>query len=333
MKNISLNFFGEEISIKMPTDLSSLRKEISEKFMFNPSDAAEVVLTYAKDLGKKIIETEQDFANFISNKIGKIDLDISQDSKLYKQNLNSLKKESEEMTKELEECLKKKEELKKVKESCLKKEQSDINKLEKEIKKLLKEKKKLETKMNKDKKKYIKEEKENDKKISSLKERLGIKEEKKSPKKIVLKSKKVKLHSKNEVNEKKEVHSLVTCDGCKMFPLVGKRYKCQSCPNFDFCEECYKKKKAKHGHSFKHVETRVLLKEVLKKFSLKTENNNGKPIHHMYSCDGCGMNPIVGIRYKCSICDNFDYCENCEEIHQNEHNHPFFKVYKPNMNI
>jgi len=142
MKNISLNFFGEEISIKMPTDLSSLRKEISEKFMFNPSDAAEVVLTYAKDLGKKIIETEQDFANFISNKIGKIDLDISQDSKLYKQNLNSLKKESEEMTKELEECLKKKEELKKVKESCLKKEQSDINKLEKEIKKLLKEKKK-----------------------------------------------------------------------------------------------------------------------------------------------------------------------------------------------
>ena len=65
MKKVSLNFFGEEVSINMPTDLSSLRQQIAEKFMFNPSDAAEIVVSYAKDLGKKIIETEQDFVNFI----------------------------------------------------------------------------------------------------------------------------------------------------------------------------------------------------------------------------------------------------------------------------
>ena len=58
MKKISLNFFGEEVSINMPTSLSSLRQQISEKFMFNPSDAAEIVVSYAKDLSKKIIETE-----------------------------------------------------------------------------------------------------------------------------------------------------------------------------------------------------------------------------------------------------------------------------------
>ena len=339
MKDISLNFFGEVISIKIPKDLSSLRKEISDKFMFNPSDAAEVVLTYAKDLGRKIIETEQDFANFIKNKIGKIDLDISQDSKIYKQNLDAMKKESEEMKKELELCLRKKEEIKKEKESLLKDEKAKIGEIDKEIKNLLKEKKKLQKKMIQDKKKFFEKEKETDKKISNLKEKLGIKEEiklKKSPKKTILKSKKVMLKSKNETKEKekeKEVHSLVTCDGCKMHPLVGKRYKCECCPNFDFCEECYKKKKGKHGHSFRQVETRVLLKEILKNYSRKTENEEGKPIHHQYSCDGCGMNPIVGIRYKCSICDNFDYCESCEEMHKNEHNHPFFKVYRPNMNI
>ena len=335
MKNISLNFFGEEISIKVPTSLSSLRKEISDKFLFSPSDTAELVLTYMKDLGKKIIQTEQDFVNFISNKVGKIYLDISQDSKLYKKNLVSLQKESEEAKKELDVCLTKKNEIKKAKHACLKEEMAKLKEVEKKLKKLLREKKTLTRKISSDKKKFLKEEKENDKRISELKEKLGIKEEpKKSPKKTILKSKKViKPKSKKEKIEKKEIHHFVTCDGCKMSPLVGKRYKCECCPNFDFCEECYKKKSEKHGHSFKKVETDELMKEILKKFSKKTENSEGKPVHPFVSCDGCGMGPIVGVRYKCSICDNFDYCENCEELYKNEHNHPFIKVYKPNMKI
>ena len=342
MKNISLNFFGEEISINMPTTLSSLRQEIADKFMFSPSDAAEVVLSYVKGFVKKFIETEQDFANFIANKIGKIDLDISQDSKLYKKNFDSLQKESEEAKKDLDLCLKKKEEIKKEKETCLKEEKAKLKEVEKKLKQLLKEKKKLQKKISQDKKKFQKEEKENNKKISTLKEKLGIKEEKEekpktkiSPKKTVLKSKKVlKLKGKKkEEKGKKEVHALVTCDGCKKCPIVGKRFKCESCPNFDFCEECYKKKKDNHGHSFKQVKTDMLLKKILEKFSLKTENSEGKAIHHMCSCDGCGMSPIVGTRYKCSICENFDYCEKCEEIYKNEHNHPFFKIYKANMSI
>ena len=336
MKNISLNFFGEEISIKMPKSLSSLRQEISEKFLFSPSDAAEVVVTYMKDLGKKIIQTEQDFVNFVSNKIGRIDLDISQDSKLYKKNLNSLQKESEKAKKELELYLKKKEEIKKEKEACLKEEKAKIKEVEIKIRKLLTQKKNLQKKMNQNKKKFLKEEKENNKKILNLKEKLGIKEEEKkiSPKKTILQSKKqIKLHAVKESNELKEVHTLVTCDGCKISPLIGKRYKCECCPNFDFCEECYKKKKAKHGHSFKQVETNMLLKQILQKFSPKIENKEGKAVHRNVTCDGCGMYPLIGIRYKCSICDNFDYCENCEELFKNEHNHPFFKIYKPSMNI
>lgn len=35
-------------------------------------------------------------------------------------------------------------------------------------------------------------------------------------------------------------------------------------------------------------------------------------VHHHVTCDECGMNPIRGIRYKCTVRDNFDLCENCE---------------------
>lgn len=57
---------------------------------------------------------------------------------------------------------------------------------------------------------------------------------------------------------------------------------------------------------------------VNQEFALKTHN---------VVCDGCGLHPIIGIRYKCSVCKNFDYCEMCEE--RQSHDHPFIKITKP----
>ena len=33
--------------------------------------------------------------------------------------------------------------------------------------------------------------------------------------------------------------------------------------------------------------------------------------HKAITCDGCGMSPIVGYRYKCRDCPNHDICESC----------------------
>ena len=54
-----------------------------------------------------------------------------------------------------------------------------------------------------------------------------------------------------------------------------------------------------------------------------------KGIHKNYICDGCGMNPLVGIRYHCKKCENFDFCENCMEKKKNIHVHEFEKFEKP----
>ena len=56
-------------------------------------------------------------------------------------------------------------------------------------------------------------------------------------------------------------------------------------------------------------------------------NSKKKEIHYGVMCDGCGMNPIEGIRYKCSVCKNFDYCEKCEETIP--HDHAFIKLAHP----
>ena len=128
---------------------------------------------------------------------------------------------------------------------------------------------------------------------------------------------------KVEKKPKLEIHYNVICDGCKVTPLRGNRYKCKTCKDFDFCEDCYKKNKESHGHDFSVIE------------HPRCRNRLGHPdkrycgrgiVHSKVMCDGCGMLPISGYRFKCSICDDYNLCENCEERIGVKHGHPFIKV-------
>lgn len=59
----------------------------------------------------------------------------------------------------------------------------------------------------------------------------------------------------------------------------------------------------------------------------KVERPTGEVVHEYVTCDGCGKKPIVGIRYKCSICHDFDFCEQCES--KGDHPHAFLKIRRP----
>ena len=54
-----------------------------------------------------------------------------------------------------------------------------------------------------------------------------------------------------------------------------------------------------------------------------------KAVHTRVACDGCDAYPVVGVRYKCSVCKNFDFCEKCEE--KATHPHAFIKLNSPDI--
>lgn len=50
-------------------------------------------------------------------------------------------------------------------------------------------------------------------------------------------------------------------------------------------------------------------------------------VHPRVTCDGCGVHPMVGVRYKCTICHDFDFCEQCEAT--KPHPHAWIKIDHP----
>ena len=66
------------------------------------------------------------------------------------------------------------------------------------------------------------------------------------------------------------------------------------------------------------------------------QNQQSKLIHEGYTCNLCKKTPIIGLRYKCNNCYDYNLCENCyNDILQNKKshfnnnpNHKFIKIDK-----
>jgi hypothetical protein len=54
-----------------------------------------------------------------------------------------------------------------------------------------------------------------------------------------------------------------------------------------------------------------------------------KAVHRTVTCDGCGMFPLIGSRFKCSVGDDFDLCESCEA--RGSHPYPLIKILRPSQ--
>eukprot|EP01125_Pyxidicula_operculata_P009288 TRINITY_DN3062_c0_g1_i3.p1 TRINITY_DN3062_c0_g1~~TRINITY_DN3062_c0_g1_i3.p1 ORF type:complete len:413 (-),score=83.89 TRINITY_DN3062_c0_g1_i3:113-1351(-) len=142
--------------------------------------------------------------------------------------------------------------------------------------------------------------------------------------------------------EREKYHSAI-CDICE-FPIVGIRYKCLNCKDYDicqFCEEIYLELRA---HSIQHVFLKIKnpLPEVEERPNLLFPNlYSGKMdceceewtqpsqdtqiIHEGLLCNSCS-HPIIGYRFKCTQCSNYNLCETCESKNNHDKSHIFVKI-------
>ena len=119
------------------------------------------------------------------------------------------------------------------------------------------------------------------------------------------------------------------CDGCDK-AIFGVRHKCLNCPDWDYCNDCVKNARQTHPrHRFAPIYAPIPF------------NSTPAVRHAGIYCDGplCSGKPnqayIKGVRYKCAVCHDTDFCETCEALPGNHHNrtHPLIKFKTPVRNV
>jgi hypothetical protein len=99
-----------------------------------------------------------------------------------------------------------------------------------------------------------------------------------------------------------------------MQPIVGVRYHCTVCKDFDLCEAC--EEKGVHPRHHPLVKLHVP----------RSPPSDDQAIHRGVTCDMCRVSPITGLRYKCTVCPDFDMCESCEAKRLHPADHPVIKL-------
>jgi Zinc finger, ZZ type len=52
-------------------------------------------------------------------------------------------------------------------------------------------------------------------------------------------------------------------------------------------------------------------------------------VHEGWECDGCKTSPIVGIRWKCLVCDEYDLCDACHSSEAHPVEHQILRIESP----
>jgi hypothetical protein len=73
----------------------------------------------------------------------------------------------------------------------------------------------------------------------------------------------------NQPSEPIVRHFGITCDGCDQENIIGDRFKCADCPNFDYCGTCFNTEELRKSHGESHKFVKI-----------------DKPVHHQHGFHG-----------------------------------------------
>lgn len=356
---LNVNFYDENIKIQKnnTTSFANLKNCLCNRLGLDPNELEFLQIKYINHNDQKFyVKSETDFNEMIlQNSLVpiKVEVTLSEESKFHQINIVNDKKElskTDELLKEIHEkerLLLEMLEKERIENERIEKEKKEKEEIEKEKEKLEKEKIEKERLAREKLEKEKTEIKEKLEKEKLEKERLEIKErlEKEKEEEKEKRKERVEIYRQKK-EEMKKLH-----DELKEKAREAKLAK-RSCKKSDVKESEVKENPDSNKiEKLKKKELKSLIQSILKnEMSLKKEEivnsvlsktlsminkddidlkdmEKKKPIHTNVTCDGCGVYPIVGIRYKCSECHNFDYCEKCEEA--DNHNHVFLKIKKP----
>ncbi|BGP23505.1 zinc finger, ZZ-type protein [Rhodotorula toruloides] len=135
-------------------------------------------------------------------------------------------------------------------------------------------------------------------------------------------------------HEQQHVHPHVFCDRC-MRTVVGPRFKCTSCSNYDLCTDCIDSRFAFHPslHAFSEIaRPGDAAVDSVRGAAARPEASvveEKKPAKHPANCDSCQF-PIVGVRFKCLECPDYDLDSDCHNnVSQIHPQHNFVRINDP----
>ena len=140
LSQITLNFYSELVKVDVPKNLSALRTQIANTFLFSPNDAEEIILSFNDNEDKVLIQNDEDYMAFLSSNTDTIYLSISQDSQLYQKNLTQINEEVSQDKKKLETLLIRNKELEEQKEKNSISEKRQMTEIKNKIHELEKQK-------------------------------------------------------------------------------------------------------------------------------------------------------------------------------------------------
>lgn len=113
------------------------------------------------------------------------------------------------------------------------------------------------------------------------------------------------------------------CDHCEQ-PIHNVRYKCSVCDDYDICESCLTDNSHSNTHAF--VRITKAYPHGLPSFHLFPQFlsaelfESASTVHRSVQCDNCLAHPIVGPRFHCLVCEDYDLCSSCvSHVHHDHH--------------